>query len=155
MEHKPPRPMTPFDNLVTPSGLYTLKLMLPYTPLSMQRMLGIYIKFLEFRYTLEHFHGFGNPDSSQILSALKDYMAPEEKEMMEQMEMMMNMMEMMQGQPDMADMANMTGMADIFGGMAGDMFRTSDSGAQTTEQKGDDTDERMAEPPFNEEYGSD
>lgn len=129
MEQKPPRLMTPFDNLVTPPNLYTLKLILPYTPLSMQRMLGIYIKFLELRHAFEHFYGFENSDSSRILEALKDYMKPEEKEMMEQMEMMMNMMEMTQNQPDMSDMSS------LFGGMFGDIFQQPDT------EKGDDTDE--------------
>ncbi len=72
MEHKPPKPMTPFDNMVTPPFLYTLKLMLPYTPPSTQRMLGIYIKFLELRYTLSHFNGFGNADSSRLFDLLND-----------------------------------------------------------------------------------
>ncbi len=135
MEHKPPKPMTPFDNIVTPPFLYTLKLMLPYTPPSTQRMLGIYIKFLELRYTLSHFNGFGNADSSRLFDLLKDYMGPEEQEMMEQMEMLMNMMEMMQGQPDMPD------MSDFLGGMFGDMPHAPDSGTQNDVQKGDDTDE--------------
>ena len=135
MEHKPPRPMTPFDNMVTPPFLYTLKLMLPYTPPSTQRMLGIYIKFLELRYTLSHFNGFGNADSSRLFDLLKDYLGPEEQEMMEQMEMLMNMMEMMQGQPDMPD------MSDFLGGMFGDMPHAPDSGTQNDVQKGDDTDE--------------
>lgn len=95
MEHKPQKPMTPFDNMVTPPNLYTLKLMLPYTPSSNQKFIAVYIKFLELRYTMENFRGI--PDRSHgILEDLKPYMAPEEKEMMEQMEMMMNMMEMVQ-----------------------------------------------------------
>ena len=106
MEHKPPRPMTPFDDLVTPPYLYTLKLLLPYTPSSNQRFLAIYIKFLELRFTLESFHGFSSCNRSlhgQNASApfgmfeeIKPYMAPEEKEQMEQMETMMNMMELFQ-----------------------------------------------------------
>ncbi len=132
MEQNPPRPMTPFDNLTTPPGLYALKLMLPYTPASMQRTLGIYIKFSELRYAMEYFHGFKNPDSSKIFDTLKNYMGPEEKEMMEQMEMMMNMMEMTKGQPDMSDM---------FGGMFTDMFQMPETGGQENKEKGDDTDE--------------
>lgn len=128
MEHKPLKPMTPFDHMVTPSNVYTLKLMLPYIPHSMQRMLGIYIKFMEFRYTIDRFIGFEESEASSVLDGLKEYMGPEEKEMMEQMEMIMNMMEMMKDQPDMPDM---------FGSMFGDMFHTPDSG----EQKGDETDE--------------
>ena len=34
MERKPPKPMTPFDSMVTPPYLYSLKLLLPYTPQS-------------------------------------------------------------------------------------------------------------------------
>lgn len=132
MEHNPPKQMTPFDNLTTPHGLYALKLMLPYTPASIQRTLGIYIKFSELRYTMEYFHGFGNPDSSKIFDTLKDYMGPEEKEMMEQMEMMMNMMEMTKGQSDMADM---------LGGMFGDMFHMPEDDPQDGPQKGEAADE--------------
>lgn len=104
MEHKAPRPMTPFDNLVTPPNLYTLKLMLPYTPPSVQRMMGIYIKFLEFKFTLDHFRGFPQKETgTSILEELKEYMGPEEREQMEQMEGMMNMMEMMQSMQSMSD----------------------------------------------------
>lgn len=135
MEHKGPRPMTPFDNLVTPPMLYTLKLMLPYTPAQTQRTLGVYIKFLELRYTLEHFYGFSSQNSSgSILEGLKDYMGPEEKEMMEQMEMMMNMMEMMQNSPDASGMPD---ISDMFGGMFDGMPGMSDFG----EQKGDSDNE--------------
>lgn len=107
MERKTPKPMTPFDNMVTPPSLYTLKLLLPYTPSSNQRSLGIYIKFMELQYTMEHFYGFSfqknrktsGPASAtfSVFEDLKPYMAKEEMEMMEQMEMMMNMMEMVQG----------------------------------------------------------
>ena len=54
MDQKP-KLMTPFDMLVTSSSLYTLKLMLPFTPASMQRSLAIYIKFSELKSTMEHF----------------------------------------------------------------------------------------------------
>ena len=96
MEQKPPKPMTPFDNLVTPPFLYTLKLLLPYTPPSAQRFIGIYIKFLELHHTMEYFQGFSSSPSN-MLEGLKPYMDPAEKEMMEQMSSMMNMMEMVRG----------------------------------------------------------
>ena len=102
MEQNPPKPMTPFDNLVTPPFLYTLKLLLPYTPPSAQRFFGIYIKFLEFRHTMEYFQGFSSSPSN-ILEGLKPYMNPAEKEMMEQMSGMMNMMEMVQNMQAMSD----------------------------------------------------
>ncbi len=100
MEARPPKLMTPFDSLVISDPLYTLKLLLPYTPPSAQRMLAVYIKFQEFRYTLEYFWGFprsGSPD--HLLQDLKPYMTPQERETMEQMEGMLNMMELMQEFP--------------------------------------------------------
>ena len=81
MEQNPPKPMTPFDNLVTPPFLYTLKLLLPYTPPSVQRFFGIYIKFLELRHTMEYFQGFSSSPAN-IFEGLKPYMGPAEKEMM-------------------------------------------------------------------------
>ena len=104
MEQNPPKPMTPFDNLVTPPFLYTLKLLLPYTPPSIQRFFGVYIKFLELRHTMEVFQGFSsNPSPSNILEGLKPYMNPSEKEMMEQMSGMMNMMEMVRSMQSMSE----------------------------------------------------
>lgn len=89
--------MTPFDSLVTPPFLYTLKLLLPYTPASMQRFLGIYVKFLELRHAMETFQGFASrAQPKDMLDGLKPYMNPAEKEMMEQMTGIMNMMEMIQ-----------------------------------------------------------
>lgn len=104
MEQNPPKPMTPFDSLITPPFLYTLKLLLPYIPSSMQRFLGIYIKYLELRHAMEYFQGFtSNPQPRDILDGLKPYMSPAEKEMMEQMSGMMNMMEMVQNMQAMSD----------------------------------------------------
>lgn len=100
MEKRPPKPMTPFDELVTPTFVYTLKLLLPYVPPTMQRTCAIFLKFFELRQTMELFFGFNDtkrPHSSgDLINELKPYMDPKEKEMMEQMEGMMNMMEMMQ-----------------------------------------------------------
>lgn len=131
MDSKKPRPMTPFDDLVTLPHIYTLKLLLPYTPPSMQRMLGIFLKFQELQQALSHFYGFGKvtSDPYDMVDVLKDYMSSEEQEMMEQMEMMMNMMEMMKDMPDMSDMPDMNAFGDIFGSM----LHPSD----TDEQKGD------------------
>ena len=111
MEQNPPKPMTPFDSLITPPFLYTLKLLLPYTPPSMQRFLGIYIKFLELRHAMEYFQGFAShAQPKDMLDGLKPYMSPAEKEMMEQMSGMMNMMEMVQNMQAMSDSSSQ-GMA--------------------------------------------
>ena len=99
MERTPPRPMTPFDELVTPPFLYNMKLLLPYLPSSMQRTFGIFLKFSELRIAMSSFYGFHSKEQSfsdNILDNLKPYMNPEEQEMMDQMEGMMGMMEMMQ-----------------------------------------------------------
>lgn len=104
MEQNPPKPMTPFDSMITPPFLYTLKLLLPYIPSSMQRFLGIYIKYLELRHAMEYFQGFSsNSQPKDILDGLKPYMSPAEKEMMEQMSSMMNMMEMVQNMQAMSN----------------------------------------------------
>ena len=103
MERKPPKPMTPFDSMVTPPYLYSLKLLLPYTPQSTQRFMAIYIKFLELRHTMEYFHGFSSHGPSfRMIEELKPFMEPGEKEMMEQME------DLMKGMlsPDQQEMFN-------------------------------------------------
>ncbi len=130
MEPKSPRLMTPFDSLVTPPDLYTLKLLLPYTPPSAQHFLAVYIKFAELRQTIESFRGF--PSSShtpEIFNELKPYMGQEAQDTFEQMEVMMNMMEMMQ-HTDAADF-----MQDFMKG-------------------GFDENERMDRPSDDEGYGS-
>ncbi len=157
MERPPLKPMTPFDNLVTPPFLYTLKLLLPYTPASAQRFLAIYIKFLELRYAMEHFRGFPSDTSSQnILEGLKPYMSPSEKEMMEQMSSMMNMMEMVQNMQAMSDSSSkdsgnfnpmdmMKGMLspeqqEMFD-MYNTMFENELNMSNTDEKKGEPADE--------------
>lgn len=104
MEQNPPRPMTPFDSMVNPPFLYTLKLLLPYMPASMQRFLGIYVKFLELRHAMEYFQGFAShAQPKDMLDGLKPYMSQAEKEMMEQMSSMMNMMEMVRSMQSMPE----------------------------------------------------
>ena len=107
MEKTPPRPMTPLDELVTPTFLYTVKLLLPYVPPAMQRTCAIFLKFFELKRTMELFYGFDDSrrknSSGDILSDLKPYMDPKEREMMEQMEGMINMMEMMQQMQNVSD----------------------------------------------------
>ena len=143
MEEKKPKPMTPFDCMLTPPHLYTLKLMLPYTPVNTQRMLGIYIKFLELRHTMEYFYGFSeNFSSTSMLEQLKNYMDPSEREKMEQMMQMMNMMEMVQNlqsadalkgmfSPEQQEMFNM------YSSMFDDALNTPENG----DKKGDSANE--------------
>ena len=103
MEYKESKLMTPFDCLVTPSYLYTLKLLLPYTPVSTQHFLACYIKILELYYTISSFQGFpAQKDSGQILTELKSYMEKRDLDKMEQIETLMNMMDMIQSMQSMS-----------------------------------------------------
>lgn len=104
MGKKPVGPMTPFDHLVTPPYLHTIKLLLPYIPPSSQRLLAVYIKFLELRNTMTGFRGFSNSSFSlNMLDELKPYMSSSEIEMAEQMDSMMNMLEMIRGMQSMSE----------------------------------------------------
>ena len=72
MAGKPSKPMTPFDKSVTPSYLYKWKLFLAFLPPSIQRFLAVYIKFTEFRYTMDYFRGLPfHAFSFQSLSNLR------------------------------------------------------------------------------------
>ena len=159
MERFPPKPMTPLDELVTPPSLYTMKLLLPYMPSSLQRTLAIFVKFFEFRQTMEMFYGFGNTgkpiSSAAIFNDLKHYMNPKEQEMMEQAEGMMNMMEMMkQMQADTEPSSDGGGTSpfDLMKGMLdpeqqsmfdmyNDIFNHAVNPADSDTQKGEDNDE--------------
>lgn len=108
MENKTPKPMTPFDEMVTPPHLQMLKIFLPYTPASNQQFLGIFIKFMEFQQTISFFQNFGNSIHSQtfgqkasasptdMFQDLKPYLPSQAAEMADSFMNMMNMMEMMQ-----------------------------------------------------------
>lgn len=121
MERESHKFMTPFDCLTTPHWLYMMKLMLPYTPDSLQQTLAVFIRFQEMQYTMKHFRGFFRKrNSNTVLSDIKPYMEPSEQEMMEQMESMMNMMEMMQMmQGASSDDSSGFNPLDMFSGMMG------------------------------------
>lgn len=106
MEERPSRPMTPFDVSFTPPFLYTMKLLLPYTPPETQRFLAIFIKFSELRHVLYEFHRLKSRPADSILEDIKPYLSPEEQESFSQVENIMNMMsmmEMMQSMPTETD----------------------------------------------------
>ncbi len=88
--------MTPFDELLTPSFLYTLKLILPLFPENFQRSFGILVKYMELRNVLEHFYGIPADESRNTMDNLKQYLSPEILEQMEELEGIMSMIEMMQ-----------------------------------------------------------
>lgn len=98
-----PYTMTPFDQYVTNHSLQMIKLFIPFLPPGTQRMMAVYVKFLEFQHTLSFFHSMKQCDlsSDDIYDNLKPYLSPEDQSTFEQMTNMMNMVNMMQDMPDM------------------------------------------------------
>ncbi len=92
MEHSPPKPMTPFDELVISPDLQILKLLLPYTPPEQQEFLGVFIKIFELKETVRFFINAKNnllpsaswnyfsPSGTEILNAMKPYISPSKVE---------------------------------------------------------------------------
>ncbi len=105
MEHSPPKPMTPFDELVISPDLQILKLLLPYTPPDQQEFLGVFIKIFELRETVRFFISAKNnllsstewsdfpPSSVDILKSMKPYISPSKAEIIDTLSTIMNMME--------------------------------------------------------------
>lgn len=172
MENKTAKPMTPFDELVTSPQLQAMKLLLPYAPVSQQRLLAAFIKFLELRQTLFLFGRTRRSPGAQffreevpasphtVLNSIKPYLDPQESGMLE---MLMNMKEIM----DMAEMLKSSSPdsssgfdpADLMMGMLTpeqqEMFSTYNamfSQAADNTRKGDDSSERMDEQPGAQEY---
>ncbi|MBO5460972.1 MAG: hypothetical protein J5983_04160 [Ruminococcus sp.] len=110
MDSKQPGPMTPFDEITVPRQLRFIKLLLPFLPVSSQRMLGILIKFMELQYTIQMFktasestlhsvfHTQGNllSDPSALLEVLSPYLSSEEAETANTFRSLFQVMEMMQ-----------------------------------------------------------
>lgn len=106
--------MTPFDKLISSRELQMLKLFLPYTPATNQKMLAICIKFMELKHTIQffqhvqkdiHAQAFEKPVSTpfDMLEELRPYLSDEEQAKMDSFLSIMNLMEMM------AEMQKMSG----------------------------------------------
>lgn len=164
MEKHPSLPITPFDILTSSTQLQMMKLMLPYTPPAIQRMLAFYIKFLELKKTAEYFGLFGSAPSkdtfskssasvTEILEDLKPYLG-KDAETIDMMLSAMSMMDMMKDM-DMPDLSG-TDMGDLSGvmQMMSAFQNTPDTGDDTDkDQKGGDEDGTgLAEPPGDGEY---
>lgn len=110
MDPKQPEPMTPFDEITEPRQLRFLKLLLPFLPASNQRILGVFIKFLELQHTIQVFRHtadsvffqFSNQNRttlnnpSALLEAMIPYLSSEELQTANTFRSAMSMMEMMQ-----------------------------------------------------------
>ena len=102
-------PMTPFDQYLTDPSLQMTKLLIPFLPSKTQRLMAVYVKFLELKQTLSFFQGIhlqsNNPED--ILDHIKPYMSRSDAEAFDNVLQMMNMMSMMQ---DIDPAAMMNGM---------------------------------------------
>lgn len=107
--------MTPFDQYISTQSLQMTKLLIPFLPPNAQRMMAVYVKFLEFRYTLSSFRNMKQKNNSpeDILNSLKPYMSSSDVESFDQMMNMMNMAQEMQNMSDM-DFDPMSMMAGMF-----------------------------------------
>ena len=90
--------MTPFDCRITTQSLQITKLLIPYLPPQTQRIMAIYVKFVEFQNTLASFRSFRQTAHStqDIIQELRPYMPSSACESIDNLMNMMSMMEMFQ-----------------------------------------------------------
>ena len=172
MDKRPPRPMTPFDELVSSPRLQMIKLLLPYVPPPGRRLLAALVKFLELRRAVRVFGGSasaadlgcppeGGADPRALADSLKPYLNPKEAEMMETVMNMRDVMSMAEMMQENSDGNASFDPADLMMGMLSpeqqEMFSTySDifSQALGNDGKGDDDSGRMDERSRTEEHRS-
>ena len=105
--------MTPFDCRIATQSLQLTKLLIPYLPRESQRIMAIYVKFMEFQNTWSSFRAFKQKShtTQDIFQELRPYIPPSACDSIDNLMNMMSMMEMMQGmltpeQQGMFDMYN-------------------------------------------------
>ena len=162
MEKKSTTPLSPFDELTIPPELQILKLILPYIPVTNQKTLGIFIKFLELQHTIQFFQHFTlklqsqttdtSTSFSQILNDLTPYLSDHDAQMLTSVQNIMNIMEMAQ---TFQDSSSASTPMDLFSGMLSpeqqEMFQMYQTMFQ---QEGDIPNERMDESSTSKEYES-
>lgn len=147
MQRCPPKPMTPFDEIVTTQKLQMMKLLLPYFPISFRKTFAFYIKFVELQNTLHHFshitHYFPSANQvppSDILEEMRPYMNPKDFNSIESVLSILNIMEMMQAMDTdfMSDLSNFTDTPDIMNMM--NFFQTESDNVMSS-KKGNEENE--------------
>ena len=93
--------MTPFDLSVSSRSLQMTKFLIPFLPPQTQRLVAIYVKFIEFQNALTSFRSLSKSEEN-LFDEIKKLLPTD---MVETYENMMNMMSMM----DMMDISNMFG----------------------------------------------
>ncbi|MFP3154520.1 hypothetical protein LQZ18_08855 [Lachnospiraceae bacterium ZAX-1] len=69
MENEPDIQMTSFDTMVQSRQMQMLKAAIPYINLAQQRMLSVYVKYLELQRTMQI---FGSPQTSLQMCSVTD-----------------------------------------------------------------------------------
>ena len=89
--------ITPFDLRTNTPSLQMIKLIIPYLPPKNQRILAIYIKFVEFQKTLSSFRIFKKQTHSteQMLTEIRPYLPSDIFDSIDNILNMISMMEMM------------------------------------------------------------
>ncbi len=118
--------MTPFDQSISSHSLQLIKLLIPFLPPQSQRMIAVYVKFIEFQHTLSFFRVMRQRD----LDDLKSYLPRSAMESYDNILNMMNMVNMMNMFQDMQNSSDtesefdpMSMMKDMLTPEQQDMFQ--------------------------------
>ncbi|MBR5510328.1 MAG: hypothetical protein IKV59_09775 [Lachnospiraceae bacterium] len=80
--------MTLLDEMILPKEMQMMKAFLPFLPANMQKMLAIYIKWMELQYTIEYFQRHipeqQAPDMGNLMKCMKGLVPPEQQAQIEQ-----------------------------------------------------------------------
>ena len=100
--------MTPFDCRIATQSLQLTKLLIPYLPGETQRIMAIYVKFMEFQNTWSSFRVFRQKTytTQDVFQELRPYMPASACESIDNIMNMMSMMEMMQNMQEMQESNN-------------------------------------------------
>ena len=137
--------MTPFDCRIATQSLQLTKLLIPYLPQETQRIMAIYVKFMEFQNTWSSFHAFKQKSytTQDIFQDLRPFLSPSACDSIDNLLNMMSMMEMFQsfqqsseGGSDFDPMQMMQGMLTPEQQSMFDMYNTMFSAeAETSENE--------------------
>ena len=87
--------MTPFDLSISSKALQITKILIPFLPPKSQRMMAIYVKFMEFQNTLSFFKGIPK-SNSDLMDEIKNMLPKNTLETYENMMNIMSMVDMFQ-----------------------------------------------------------
>lgn len=96
--------MTPFDQSISSHSLQMTKLLIPFLPPQSQRMMAVYVKFIEFQNAITYFRAMKQNSFEDLLS----YLPRSATETYDNMINMMNMVNMMNMFQDMQNASDAT-----------------------------------------------